>query len=693
MINAQIICQHGLMSQGIDLAEGGGEERENGTRNGTLHVFISYASRDTAFANDVAAALEGEGVKCWIAPRDVTPGAQYASEIVHGIDSAKALVLILSEDAAASPHVLREIERATSKRHPIVTLRLDRAPLPAEFEYFLNSAQWLDASGGDPSRMIPKLIAAVKRVASAPAATQAAALTPDASAHSAPTRSRTRVAIVVVCVVGLAIVGIQADRWWVSSRQAAPTLALASLDSTPAATAAIPEKSLAVLPFVDMSEHKDQEYFSDGLSEELIDMLAKVPDLKVPARTSSFYFKGKQTTIAEIAKALGVTHVLEGSVRKSGNKLRVTAQLIRVDNGYHVWSETFDRQLDDVFKIQDDIAGAVVSSLKSSLVGEMPTSTVTRNTEAYTLYLRARALDNNDESIEQLHIAADYLRKAVALDPAFVDAWTQLVLILCHQVRWFDVQPHTVSLEAHRAIERVLTLGPETAHAHAAMAQIHMALDKDVRSAAADFARAHELDPADADNTRRLGDITTSLTGDVERAIALYLRAIELDPVNFRNYWAVADCYSDLGRFSDAEAAYRKTLELEPATSGIHGAFAFDLAQLGRESEALAEIQKEAGEPEQRFARAWVFTALGRKTESAAELAAIEQRYAVAAPFRIAELLAYRGDVDQAFVWLDRARVGNPEALLSNLKSDFAFRRIRTDPRFKVLLRNMNLPE
>ena len=143
---------------------------------------------------------------------------------------------------------------------------------------------------------------------------------------------------------------------------------LAQVTVGAAATNVVSDKSIAVLPFVDMSEKKDQEYFSDGLSEELIDMLTKVPDLRVPARTSSFYFKGKQATIADIAKALGVAHVLEGSVRKSGNTLRITAQLIRVDNGYHVWSETYDRKLDDIFKIQDEIAGAVVTALRVQLL-------------------------------------------------------------------------------------------------------------------------------------------------------------------------------------------------------------------------------------------------------------------------------------------------------------------------------------
>src|SRR5580658_2084617 len=367
------------------MAEGGGEQKAS-VRAPT--VFISYASQDEATADAVVAALEGDGIKCWVAPRDVTPGAFYADEIVHAIDAAKAIVLILSQNAATSPHVLREVERAASKRHAVISLRIDKAPLPAGFEYFLNTSQWLDASSGDPARALPKLVAAVQ------VAVQASTMTPTgvppvhAPAPAVSTRWPKRMALVGASVVSLALVGFAADRLWLSSHRAAATPATAPVASAPVpvtAAPAIPGKSVAVLPFVDMSEKKDQEYFSDGLSEELIDMLTKVPDLRVPARTSSFYFKGKQATIAEIAKMLGVTNVLEGSVRKSGKNLRVTAQLIRVDNGYHVWSETYDRKLDDIFKVQDEIADAVVKALKVSLLdGPARRSAATTNSEAYT---------------------------------------------------------------------------------------------------------------------------------------------------------------------------------------------------------------------------------------------------------------------------------------------------------------------
>ncbi len=273
------------------MAEGDGEGLATGTHTGTSDVFISYASQNAAVAIAVVEALERNGIACWIAPRDVTPGTFYGDEIVHAIDAAKAIILILSQNATASQHVLREVERAASKRHPVVSLRIDQAPLPAGLEYFLNTSQWLDASGGDIARSMPKLIAAVQVAVQVPVVTSPASTSSRAATPSAPKRTPNRTAVVVASIVGIAIAGFAVDHFWLSSRKgAAPsasTVGASALASAPA-TPTIPEKSVAVLPFVDMSEKKDQEYFSDGLSEELIDRLAHAPDLKVIARTSSF---------------------------------------------------------------------------------------------------------------------------------------------------------------------------------------------------------------------------------------------------------------------------------------------------------------------------------------------------------------------------------------------------------------------
>jgi TolB-like protein len=462
------------------VAGGGGEEQATGATSGNPDVFLSYASQDAAVADTVVAVLESQGIRCWIAPRDVTPGEFYAGSIVHAIDTTKAIVLVLSGSAAASPHVVREVERAASKRHPVISLRIDQAPLPADLEYFLNTSQWLDASGGETNRAMPKLVAAVRVAIEKPATPNVSVVTTGAGTTSRTSypsdgdpsdnvRSRHPVAVVAASLVAVSIAGLVAYRLWLPGHQAiapAPAVAVGT-PATVTAEPVIPEKSVAVLPFVDMSEKKDQEYFSDGMSEELIDMLTKIPDLKVPARTSSFYFKGKQATIADIAKALGVAHVLEGSVRKSGKTLRVTAQLIRMDNGYHMWSQTYDRNVKDIFKVQDEIATAVVEALKAQLLPAQQAARAhrTANTEAYSEYLIGRQFYNqrSDEGFRRALIA---YRKAIALDPGYAAAYAGLAM---SEALLADSTGDAVSVQQAVAdAESAVTRAPDLADSYAA---------------------------------------------------------------------------------------------------------------------------------------------------------------------------------------------------------------------------------
>src|SRR5260370_1476574 len=233
----------------------------------------------------------------------------------------------------------------------------------------------------------------------------------------------------IFAVMAVALTYFAVDKFWLSQHVTIehPATPIASVAlSTAPTTTAISEKSVAVLPFIDMSEKKDQEYFADGMAEELIDMLTKIQDLRVSARTSSFYFKGKSEDIPTIARRLMVAHVLEGSVRKYGNHLRVTAQLVRADNGYHLWSETYDRNLDDVFKVQDDIAGSVVKALKISIMkADLPRGAPTANSEAHTLYLQALSLARFSNTADSL-LAHDDLQRPLRLNPRFALAWGEL---------------------------------------------------------------------------------------------------------------------------------------------------------------------------------------------------------------------------------------------------------------------------
>jgi TolB-like protein len=431
----------GTDPRGIEVAQGSGNDQSTGDAPRAppalpgyadgADVFISYATADKGAADAVCAALEGGGVTCWMAPRNVTPGVFYADAIVQAINSARILIVVLSANSADSQHVLREVERASAKRRPLVALRLDTTPLPTALEYFLSASHWLDASGTTIERALPSLLEAVQRLLGLqqkPAvnaglredATLRAISSVAASSASMPMQRRTWLQIAAALVV-VALVALVAGKLWPWKQVATERVIAVAAPATVPTAPTISEKSIAVLPFADMSEKKDQEYFADGLSEELIDMLTKIPELRVPARTSSFYFKTRPSTLPEIAKALSVAHVLEGSVRKAGNHLRITAELVRVNSGYHLWSETYDRQLDDIFKVQDEIATAVVAALKVHLLPTQPVtdSHRTANADAYNQYLLGRNFYLNRPTRDGPHLAADAYRKAIELDPGY----------------------------------------------------------------------------------------------------------------------------------------------------------------------------------------------------------------------------------------------------------------------------------
>jgi adenylate cyclase len=652
-------------------------------------VFVSYASQDAAVANSVVQALEGQGIRCWIAPRDVTPGEFYAGVIVHAIDAAKATVLILSQNATASPHVVREVERAASKRHPVIALRIDQEPLPADLEYFLNTSQWLDASEGEPGRVFPKLVEAVRKVLAGAIVGHASPL-PPRELMSAPKRpSLNRSVAVAVGLVVVALLSFAISRSWISSRVAEekPVAMVAPIPVVPA----IPERSVAVLQFVDMSEKKDQEYFSDGLSEELIDMLTKVPDLHVPARTSSFYFKGKQATVADIAQALHVAYVLEGSVRKSRNTLRVTAQLIRADSGYHLWSETYDRQLDEIFKVQDDIANAVVHALKASLVeGLPPQATTAQNNDAYSLFLQARAMRHGGRTKTQAETIVKYFRRAIQLDPGYAPAWAELSRALVYQFNNGYVATGSVDTEARDAADRALTLNTKLGTAHLAKGIVYSYVDWDWPNAEREYRRALDLEPRNADCFDFLSDIALAF-GRVDEAQRLLQQAIELDPLDERFYYWLGQLAYFRGNFAEATTEFQKSSDVNPQAPGISAALGVVLLAKGDLQSALEMMQHDSDEESRQWGLALAYHALRRDSDADSMLANLERLHADDSALSIAEVHSYRGETEAAFTWLERA-FRQRDTSLYLIKIDPWFRALVPDPRYKALLRKMNLP-
>jgi TolB-like protein/lipoprotein NlpI len=664
--------------------------------NASTHVFISYASQDATVAGALVEALEQNGVKCWIAPRDVKAGAQYADAIVRAISGAKAVVLVLSESAAASSHVSREIERASSRKRPIIALRIDAAPLTPALEYFLSESQWVEAQTGRMETAYAKLIDDIRDPArTAPRNTPAASLKVSA-ATARPAHPKLRFNWIVLAAGTLFVVAaLLVYKFWISSHVAqerpVATSSLAPAVGVPA-QATISEKSVGVMPFLDMSEKKDQEYFSDGLSEELIDMLTKIPALRVPARTSSFYFKGKQATIADIAKALSVAHLLEGSVRKSGNTLRITVQLVRADNGYHLWSQTYDRKLDDIFKIQDEIASAVVKALKVSLLGDaVPKPKGTGNVEAYTLYLQGRAGVLRAGTVADFEKAADYLQQALKLDPKFAPAWVWLSVVRSIQAGWV-IPVQQGYEEARRAASQAQALDPNLSEAHSVMGQIHLYYDWDWARTHSEVQKALELDPSNP-YAWLFGGRLAQITGHYDEALESYQRAVASDPLNAFVHKYIGYSNYMMGRFAEALAAFRKAADLDPG-KGLFFSIGPGLVKLasGEPTAALAEFERVKDDDDRRFGRAITYHALGRKADADLALAEYEKKYAEADAYRIAEIYAFRGEVDRAFAWLDRA-YRQRDGGLPVVRGDPLLKNLHSDPRFKAFLRKMNLPE
>jgi TolB-like protein len=498
------------------MVEGVGEETAS-TRRRT--VFISHASQDAAVANAVVGALEGAGMACWIAPRNVVPGALYAGEIVRAINESSVVVLVLSAQAVASPHVSKELERASSKCRRIIALRTDAAVLPHAFEYFLSESQWIDAGTGSIEPAAAKLAEAVR--------------------HHLES-------------------GLE------KSADDSQTVALARNTTviTDYATEQVP--SIAVLPFANMSGDKEQEYFSDGLAEEIINALAQIQGLKVIARTSAFTFKGRNADIREISRTLGVAHVLEGSVRNAGGRIRVTAQLIAASDGSHLWSERFDREMTDIFAVQDEISAAITKALKVRF--NPKADAAPRYTPAFPAYealLKARHFhwQAGKDSMDQ---AEGFYQQAISLDPGFALAHAEYAEYLFGRAVSTLSPMRKVAPTMRSLAQRALALDPHLADAHLPLCLVAAAHDYDWKEAERQFrlatpgGRGTPLTHMGCGWTYLLG------SGQREAAVEQLRLAVQGDPLHLASRNLLAMCLGAVGRFLEAEELLLQTRDLAP---------------------------------------------------------------------------------------------------------------------------------
>ena len=676
-------------------------------------VFLSYASQDAEAARRICDALRAGGIEVWFDQSELRGGDAWDRQIRKQIHNCALFVPIVSQHTQErlEGYFRREWKLAVERTHDMAEQKPFIVPVVVDgtgdrdaiVPDLFRAVQWTRLPAGETSPAFAERVA--RLLSPEPFHAPAEVRSPDAAAalHTgaaprprAPSATASRptpralLLIAAVVVIGLGYLAV--DRLIPSKRPAAGTeTSAASGQSTATAGDAIPDKSIAVLPFVNESSDKEQEYFADGLTDTMNDLLSKVPDLRVPARSSSFFFKGKNEELSAIAAKLHVTHVLEGTVRKSGNRLRVSAELIRADTGYHAWSETYDRDAKDIFKVQDEISAAVVAALKLKLVAAGTNTRVrgTANPEAYNQFLIGHHYALAEPSADNQRRAGTALRKALALDPAYADASAKLVLADAYLA---DLTGDAAGLQrAIAAAERLPLIHPDHGSSYRIRAAIRFSWRWNWAGAQADFEKALALDPADADAYYD-DAILLRVLGRFRDAIAAVKKAIVLDALNLRYLGYLSRVQVTLRDYAAAEQTVIRMAEIDPRSEVLASSLWVLRLLQGRYAESLAECPKISDERTRLLCVALAQHSLGHRAEADQALADLLKTGTGGNFTNLAGVYAWFGDADQAFASLDKA-VAARESGVSQILAYRTLDGLHKDPRWTALLKKMNLPE
>jgi TolB-like protein/tetratricopeptide (TPR) repeat protein len=662
-------------------------------------VFLSYASQDAEAAKRICDLLRAAGIEVWFDQGELRGGDAWDQMIRRQIKACYLFVAIISANTQSREegYFRREWKLAVDRTNDMAEDRafllpvvIDGTPdsearVPEKFR----EVQWMRLSLGANTdafvEHVRRLIelgtsaASSATVHSPPRPAPSRRVSPSTAQFRSPA-IRSVFTWIVVAVFILGIGYLLAERFLVS-KPAAP------------AGEAVSDKSVAVLPFADMSEKRDQEYFSDGLAEELIERLGRTPGLKVIARTSSFSFKGKSEDVAAIAAKLKVANILEGSVRRSGDKLRVTTELVRADSAQPVWSETFDREFKDVFAIQDEIASAVVSALKVKLAGTPVAAAAaaaghgTTNPEAYDAYLLGRQL--HDQATEAgFRGAIEAYQKAISLDPGYSDAYASLAMseiFLGEQTG-----DHALMAQADEAANRAVELDPGLPNGYVARGFLRYGNHFDWAGGESDFKHAMALEPTSSRVLSNYGTLLRDIGRDTE-AVAMLRKSTELDPLSSTMWVNLGNELTSTREYPAAYEAYRHALAIQPASPYNKDSLAYLQLLDGKAQEALATAQDISLDFFQLSVVAMAQHTLGHAKDSQQALEKLISTSATEAAYQIAEVYAWRGEKDKAFEWLERA-YRQTDGGLSDIKADPMLASLHSDPRFTAMLRKLNFP-
>lgn len=662
-------------------------------------VFLSYASQDAETAKRIRDALQAAGIEVWFDQSELRGGEAWDRHITKQIrDCALFLAVISAHTEQRSEGYFRRewriaIERMrdmADDRTFLVPVVIDSTPedtarVPDRFREF----QWIRLQGVEAPRaaveQVRRLLALTvpltptQRVAGAVSDADAVASGRDALGRTA--RNRLWPALLVLACLGIAGGAyLLLHRFAVSQR---------SVDGS----RAIREKSVAVLPFLDLSEKHDQEYFADGLAEEVLDRLTQVAGLRVPARASSFYFKGRSERPAAIASELGVAHLLEGTVRRAGDRVRVSVELVRGESGDPVWSSTYDRNVRDIFAVQDEVASAVVDALKLRLA---PASAgdAARRTDvpaAYDQFLLGRYLYRKGGNSDW-KAAMEAFRRATELDSKFAPPYVGLAVVEYLWANDYDPANKDAAIRgALRHADRAIELAPGLVDGYSSRAFLRLTATLDYDGANADITKALALDPSDPATHRRAGFLH-AVRGDLAAAIAEQRLAVKLDPLDSNSLEALAIALDGDGQGPAARAEWLRVRSLSPDfDEGLHAAVGLSFMYDGLIADARRECAAGTDERSQ-ICLAVLDARDGHQEAARASLESIAVRGGGRLPFDLARAYALLGDRDRCLMWLERAYVTR-DRYFTHLEEDRGLATVREDPRYRALRRKMNLAD
>jgi TolB-like protein/Flp pilus assembly protein TadD len=657
-------------------------------------VFLSYASQDAQAAQKICAALRAAGVEVFLDQSELRGGDAWDQKIRREIHDCALFIPIISQHTQErlEGYFRLEWNLAIERTHhmaqqkaflvPVVVdgTRDREALVPDAFK----AVQWTRLPGGETP---PAFVERIKRLLS-PELSPVSAVTAAAMTMSGPARATWRSKPILLAIVALAVFAalayFVADRFWISKH----------LTPTPVAFAP-PPHSIAVLPFVNLSGDKEQEYFSDGLTEELLNSLAEINELQVAARTSSFSFKGKDNDIGVIARKLNVGAVLEGSVRRSAHTIRITAQLVNAVTGFHLWSKAYDRDLGDVLKLQTEIATSVAGALKVTLLGDVAAKVElggTRNPAAFDAYLRgAKAVSSRHEAKDIPAAIAAYTQ-AIRLDPHYALAFTGRSMALSDYAA--EAATQAAAREGYDKAQadarQALKLAPDLAQTHLALAAVSEVGNLDFTQASEAYERALALAPGNAQILRDSGEFA-ALMGHFDAAVAAARRAVVLDPLARGSHFILGRALYVARRYEETVAAFAEVISLDPDYTSTYAWRGLAYYGLGDLERARASCETKPDSWQSQWCLAVVYDKLGRHVDAEAELAKLKAAMGEGSAYQYATIYAQWGNRAKALEWLETAlRLRDPG--LEYLKTDPLLDPLRQEPRFQAIERGLKFP-